>query len=213
VRPVHAAEQSNPMAMVAKKHYSVRQTYWLTYDAARAVRHFDRLRTRDRRFTERIMLAVTEVNGCALCAYGHTRFALDAGLSGGEIRGLLGGVADGVPDAELPAIVFAQHYADTGGHPDQRVWRNLVDAYGEDRALGILGTARMIMCGNAVAIPWSSLLSRLRGAPHPSSSIGYELGTIVGATLVMPVAVIHAGISRLRGKPIVGIEQGPRLAA
>lgn len=201
------------MTMVAKRHYSLRETYWIAHDAVRTIRHFARLRARGRQLTERIMLAVTEVNGCALCAHGHTRFALEAGVSGDEIRELLGGVADTVPDAELPAIVFAQHYADTRGNPDHHVWRNLVEVYGEEQAVGILGTARIIMWGNAVGIPWSSLLSRLRGRPHPSSSVGCEIGTIVGATFVVPVAVIHAGISRLRGKPIGLFEAGHQAAA
>lgn len=210
---VYAGEQSSPKAMVANKHYSAREMYWITHDAARTIRHFARLRARSKPFTERIMLTVTEVNGCALCAYGHTRIARDAGLSSVEIRELLGGVANGVPDAELPAIMFAQHYADTRGHPDAHTLRNLVDVYGQDRALGILGTARMIMAGNAVGIPWSALLSRLRAAPYPSSSLGYEIGTIVGAAFVIPVAVIHAGISSSRGTSIIGLDTGHRLPA
>jgi AhpD family alkylhydroperoxidase len=197
------------MTMMAKKHYSVPQTYRITRDAARTIRHFAGQRASGERFTERIMLAVTQVNGCALCAYGHTRFALEAGLTGDEIRELLGGVADGVPANELPAIAFAQHYADTAGLPDQLAWEDLVDQYGQDRALGILGTARMMMCGNAVGIPWSALLSRLRGAPYPRSSLGYEIGTIVGDAFAIPLAVIHAGVSALRGKPITS--SGTRL--
>jgi AhpD family alkylhydroperoxidase len=145
------------------------------------------------------MLAVTEVNGCALCAYGHTRFALDAGLTGDEVRELLGGMADSVPDAELPAVAFAQHYADQRGRPDHDVWRHLVDVYGESQALGVLGTTRMIMCGNAIGIPWSALLSRLRGAPYPDSSLPHEIGSIAGSALVAPVAVAQGRIAVLRG--------------
>ena len=48
--------------------------------------------------------------------------------------GVLGGTATGVPDDELPAIAFAQHYADTGGHPDRLAWRTLVEDCGQDRA-------------------------------------------------------------------------------
>lgn len=210
---MYAGEQTSPMAMVAKKHYSVRETYWIAHGAARTVGHFLRLRARGPRFSERIMLAVTEVNGCALCAYGHTRFALDAGMSSDEIRELLGGVADAVPEDELPAIVFAQHYADTRGHPEQRVWRNLVDVYGEGQALGILGTARLMMCGNAFGIPWSALLSRLRGAPYPDSSLRNEVGTIVGATVVLPVALVHARFSESRGEPVLWFEDEQHLAA
>jgi AhpD family alkylhydroperoxidase len=192
---VYAEEHARPVPMVAKKHYSVRETYWLTHDAAVTIRHFARLRVRSPRVTERIMLAVTEVNGCALCAYGHTRFALGAGLTNDEIRDLLGGGAGSIPDAELPAVAFAQHCADQRGRPEHDVWSRLVDTYGEEQALGVLGTARMIMCGNAIGIPWSSLLSRLRGAPHPDSSLRYEIGTIAGSALLMPVAVVHAQIS------------------
>ncbi len=204
--------QPSPLAMVAKKLYTVRQTYWITHDAARMIRHFTQLRAAGEKFTERIMLAVTEVNGCALCAYGHTRFALEAGLSADEVRELLGGSATDVPDDELPAIAFAQHYADTGGHPDPLAWRTLVDDCGQERALEILGAVRMMMWGNAAGIPWSALLSRLRGAPYPRSSVAYEIGTVVGDAVVMPLAVIHAGISGLRGKPIIWFEAAPRSA-
>jgi AhpD family alkylhydroperoxidase len=201
------------LAVVAKKRYSVRQTYRIAHDAARTVRHFAKLRSDGEQFTERIMLAVTEVNGCALCAYGHTRFALDAGMSPDEVRGLLGGVVDGVPEDELPGIAFAQHYADTRGRPHPGAWSRIVDECGQDRALGILGTTRMIMLGNAVGIPWSALLSRLRGAPYPTSSLGYEIGTIVGDAVVLPMAVIHAGISELRGKQVIGFGPAAQPAA
>ena len=198
-----------PRAIVAKKHYTVRQTYWITYEAVRTIRHFARLRSGREQFTERIMLAVTEVNGCALCAYGHTRFALEAGLSGDEVRELLGGAATRVPDDELPAIAFAQHYADTEGHPDRLAWETLVDNYGHECALGILGAVRMMMWGNAVGIPWSALLSRLRGAPYPASSLRSEIGTIVGDGSVMPVAAIHAAISGMCTFRCGGVPAGP----
>ena len=40
-------------------------------------------------FRERLMLAVTAVNGCRYCSYAHTRAALKGGLSREEISGLL----------------------------------------------------------------------------------------------------------------------------
>ena len=36
-------------------------------------------------FIERIMLAVTEVNGCAVWSYAHTKMALEAGMTNEEI--------------------------------------------------------------------------------------------------------------------------------
>lgn len=35
-------------------------------------------------FVERIMMAVTEVNGCRYCSYFHTRVALKAGIKKGR---------------------------------------------------------------------------------------------------------------------------------
>ena len=190
--------------MPGEKRYSVRETYWIAHQAVRTRRFLGRSRVgRDGQFRERIMLAVTEVNGCELCSFAHARFARAAGLSEDEVRGLLGGVADGVPDDQLPALVFAQHYADTRGHPDAGAWQELVDGYGDTDALGILSAVRMIMWGNAVGIPWSALRSRLMGVPDPRSSRRYELATIVGSAVVTPAAIAHAMVSQLRGIPIV----------
>jgi len=44
-----------------------------------------------RKFIERIMLAVTQVNGCRLCSYAHTKIALENGLEQNEISALLSG--------------------------------------------------------------------------------------------------------------------------
>nr|WP_237713710.1 carboxymuconolactone decarboxylase family protein [Rhodococcus sp. P14] len=66
------------------------------------------------------MLAVTEVNGCGACSYAHTKIALGAGMSSAEIRNILAGVLDDVPDSEVAAVLFAQHYADTRATPRPR---------------------------------------------------------------------------------------------
>lgn len=100
----------------------------------------------------------------------RARFALKAGLSEDEVRDLLGGAAQGVPDDQLPAVAFAQHYAHTRGHPDALAWQDLVEVYGEPEALGVLGAVRIMMWGNAVGIPLSSLRTRLKGSPTPRAA-------------------------------------------
>ena len=187
--------------VVAKKHYSVREIYRITELAARTVMAGGHTRC-DRRASERIMLAVTEVNGCALCSYGHTRLALDMGLSDTEVRALLGGVTKDVPADQLAGVAYGQHYADSRGHPDPDAWASLVGRYGEDRAHCVLQAVRMIMWGNATGIPLSSLRARLRGAPDPASSVFYEIGTTLGAAMITPVALTHALLLHLRGLPI-----------
>ncbi len=183
--------------MVARKHYSLREIYWITVRAAHtawATRHA----RCDKQASERIMLAVTQVNGCDLCSYAHSRIALEVGLSETEVRALLAGVADGVPSEELPGLAFAQHYADTRGRPEPAAWSQLVQRYGEDRAQCILRATRMIMWGNATGIPLGSLLGRVRGSSDPNSSLTYEVFTPMGAMVILPVAIGHAAWSLAR---------------
>lgn len=189
------------MVMVARKHYSVAEIYRITHLAVRTT-VVGAPSGCDRQSAERIMLAVTAVNGCELCSYAHTRLALDAGVSDAQVRALLDGVTTGVPDDQLAGIAFAQHYADTRGHPDPTAWTALVDQYGPTRALCVLRAARMMMWGNALGIPLSSLRARLQGSPDPGSSLAHEIGTPLGALLITPVALAHALLRDLRGAPI-----------
>ncbi|MFZ2015217.1 MAG: carboxymuconolactone decarboxylase family protein [Nocardioides sp.] len=191
------------MTMMARKHYTVREIYAITYHAARTARFMAGSQLgRDRQFTERIMLTVTQINGCELCSYAHTRFALEAGLSEAEVRALLGGSSTSIPDHQLPALAFAQHYAESRGHPDPLAWQDLVATDGEHEALGALAAVRVMMWGNAVGIPLSSLRSRLKGAPDAGSTLHYEVATILGSAVVLPPALVHALISMLRGVPV-----------
>jgi AhpD family alkylhydroperoxidase len=193
----------------ATRHFPLRETYQITHDAALTGAYFARFRkAHGEQWASRIMLAVTEVNGCAVCAYAHTKFALDAGMDPDEVRHLLGGVTEGAPDNELAAIGFAQHYADSKAHPDEDAWDGLVEIYGLEQARGILGATRMMMWGNAVGIPLSSLRARIKGSPHPDSSVSSEIGTIIGSWAVLPIAVVHAGISALRHRPLLSFPEG-----
>lgn len=187
--------------MLAKTHYTVPEIYWITVLAARAAWAGTGAPC-DRQAAERIMLAVTEVNGCELCSFAHTRLALDAGVSQDEVRALLGGVTEGVPDAELAGIAFAQHYADTRGNPDPDAWTDLVDRYGQAQARCVLRATRMMMWGNALGIPLSLVRARLQGTPDPRSSLAYEIGTPLAATMITPVALVHALLHSLRGAPV-----------
>ena len=186
--------------MVARKQYTVREileiTRLATLTALAARRRGPRC---DRQFSERIMLAVTEVNGCELCSYAHSRFALDAGMDEVEVRRLLGGVTDGVPDRELAGVAFGQHYADTRGHPGPEAWEEVVRHYGEE-SLCVLVATRTMMWGNALGIPMSALRARLRGRAYPSSTLGYEIGTSVAGSLVTPVGVLLGWLDARRGR-------------
>lgn len=183
--------------MVARKHYSVGEIYRITVLAAHTAWQTRHLSC-DPQASERVMLAVTQVNGCELCSYAHSRLALRMGMSEQEVRALLDAQTSQVPTDELPGIAFGQHYADTRGKPAPQAWTDLEQQAGPEQALCVLRATRMMMWGNATGIPLSSLRSRMRGTPDPRSSVAYEVLTTLGAALVTPLAIAHTLILAMR---------------
>ncbi len=151
----------------------------------------------DKKFVKRIMLAVTHVNGCALCSWFHTREALKIGMPQDEIARLLDGELRDTPRDEAAALVFAQHYADTLGAVDADAWRRIVAAYGVRKARGIRAAICMIMAGNAQGNIWGAFASRLKGKPQTGSSLGKELGVLVCDIFAVPFMLIWAAFAGL----------------
>lgn len=123
-------------------------------------------------------------------------------MSNKEIQNLLAGSADTVPDDEVAAVLFAQHYAYSRGNPSKESWKRVVDIYGDVKAKGILGSIRMIMFGNTFGIPLNSLRNRLKGNPDERSNLLYEVSIMIAGILFLPVALIHAFVSDLLMIPI-----------
>ena len=125
----------------------------------------------DPAFRERLMLVVTEVNGCRYCSYGHARQALAEGISQEEIEALGQGMFAGSPSEEVPALLYAQHWAEANGVPDAAVRERLVEQYGEQVAEGIDLALRMIRMGNLLGNTWDYVLYRISlgrwGAERP----------------------------------------------
>ncbi len=184
----------NVEAEFGKKLYSVRESYWIFYNGIRTMKYMFRSKRKKElspSFIERIMLAVTQVNCCAICSYAHTKKALESGMSNKEIQNMLSGIIDDVPTDEVTAVMFAQHYADTRGNPTLESWQRIVEIYGISKAKGILGSIRTIMIGNVYGIAWSSFFNRLRGRPDPRSNLLYEARMILG-TILIPISITHA---------------------
>lgn len=189
-----------------RKLYSIPEAYRITVNAVRSapyLRRAKRAGEMTQAFMERIMLAVTEVNGCAMCSYYHTKAALESGMSDEEIKSMLGGESGTVPERELQAILFAQHYADTRGKPSRETWERIEGTYGVAGAEGILAAIRMIMMGNVYGIAWGSFLGRFRGKPDARSNLLYELGIVLTMFLFVPAGLIHAGILLLVKTPLI----------
>lgn len=191
--------------MQPKKRFTFSEAYVVAVKAARSMPDF--FKSKDQLggpVTERIMLAVTEVNGCPACAYEHTEMALRAGMSSEAIRQMLSGEHEGVPDSELPALMFAQHYADSRGNPDPAAWAAIEKEYGPDLARGILEAARMMMWGNAIGLAYSGLQAKIAGERMEGSSTPRDVAMMAFGVLNRPVALVQAALSSMIRRPLLG---------
>lgn len=112
-------------------------------------------------FRERLMLAVTAVNGCRYCSYFHTGEALKSGLSREEISRLLSGESATCPPEEASAVIYAQHWAESNANPDPVALQKLEEIYGREKTDAIHLVLRMIRIGNLSGNSWDYLLYRI----------------------------------------------------
>ncbi|HOO25610.1 MAG TPA: carboxymuconolactone decarboxylase family protein [Clostridiales bacterium] len=141
-------------------------------------------------FKERLMLAVTEVNGCPMCSYFHVEQALKSGMDDSQIKDLLSGSLENVPDEEVKALLFAQHYAEKRGRPEKELVCKLKEDY-KDNYREILASIRLIMFGNCLGIPFGSLKARIKGEETDMrSSLAYELMVVFVFVFLSPIVFI-----------------------
>lgn len=113
-------------------------------------------------FRERLMLVVTEVNGCRYCEYGHLWAARQAGVPPEQLDALLAGlIPDSAPPEETVALLYARHWAERNTHPDPAAVTELESTYGVERAAAIHLLLRMIRVGNLLGNLGDYLLYRI----------------------------------------------------
>jgi AhpD family alkylhydroperoxidase len=113
-------------------------------------------------FRERLMLVVTEVNGCRYCRTFHASEALKVGITDSELAQLLAGqIPTDAPAKEIPAMVYARYWAESGAQPDPEDDQELMSVYGEDKATAIHIVLRMIRMGNLLGNTADYVLYRL----------------------------------------------------
>ncbi len=114
-------------------------------------------------FRERLMLTVSGVHACPYCVRLHGSLARRAGISRAEVSRLLEGLVGDAPPAELTALEFALHWAESGGRPDARSRRVLEESYGAETAREIEVALRLIRIGNLTGNSFRRLLpARIR---------------------------------------------------
>ena len=143
-------------------------------------------------FTEKIMSVVTAVNGCVYCSWFHTREASAAGVSQSEIDDLFKLQFDTeANNYELPALVYAQRFAETARNPDPLDTAAFVKHYGTKTAGEIMLFIRVIFFGNLAGNTYDAFLSRLKGHPAPDSNAIFEFIFFLFAfPLMFPTSLI-----------------------
>jgi len=155
---------------------------------------------------EKVMLTITEINGCEVCAVFHNRVARKEGIMEEDIQMLFVADIEEIPQDEAPAILFAREYANSSGKPSADSWKNLVGNYGESKAKGILGAIRTIIMGNGFGIAWGAFGNRIKGKHVKGSSLWYEISTILSFIFFIPVAFVNALLFDLFKKPLITLQ-------
>jgi len=112
-------------------------------------------------FRERLMLAVTAVNDCRYCSYAHSKEALKHGVSQPELEQILSGEFKGCPRREIPAILYAQVWAESDGQPPAESLDELKKHYSPQEVEYVHLYLRMIRMGNLAGNSWDYMLSRI----------------------------------------------------
>jgi AhpD family alkylhydroperoxidase len=145
----------------------------------------------DQAFAERIMVAVTQVNGCRYCNYGHVQAALAAGVSPEEIEAIRRADLSLAPEGELTVLLYAQHSAETDSKIDPQADAALLHTYGESLAKDIRTIIRFITFANLAGTTIDAVFSRLAGRPAPGSTLGGEMRILAEMLLILPLKLAH----------------------
>jgi AhpD family alkylhydroperoxidase len=119
--------------------------------------------TLDSAFRERLMLVVTGVNACRYCSYAHAREALAEGITRKEIEDLSEGTLVGSPPDQIPALLYAQHWAEADGNPDPEARRTVVERYSAQKVSIIELALHIIRIGNLSGNTLDYLLYKISG--------------------------------------------------
>jgi AhpD family alkylhydroperoxidase len=113
-------------------------------------------------FRERLMNVVTEVNDCRYCRSFHLSQASRAGISKEELMKLTSGlISEDTPEDEIPALLYAQHWAEQNAQPDEKPVQELKEHYSEPEVEAIHIILRMIRSGNLIGNTFDYLLYKL----------------------------------------------------
>ncbi len=140
-------------------------------------------------FMEKVMSVVTAVNDCRYCTWFHAKKAAASGISEKEIKNMLNlQFHSDASDFEVPALLYAQHYAETNRNVDKEMTKKLIDFYGEKTAKHIILMIRMIFFGNLSGNTFDAFISRLKGKKAENSNVIFEtVFFLLNAPFMLPL--------------------------
>lgn len=148
-----------------KRRYTSFGVFWHDFRATSGNRAAirDAMRGLEPAFRERLMLAVTGVNGCRMCSYYHSRAAVELGMAGDEVKAMLARDTGQAPEKEVPALLYAQHFAESDGQPTDAVRARIIESYGAKDAARIDLILHLIRTANLMGNSWDYFLYRVSG--------------------------------------------------
>ncbi len=181
------------MNQYEKRKFNVFEHIPITYRAALGfliLKSLKKKKVMNFKLKERIMLAVTEVNGCVLCSYVHTKLALNGGMTDLEIKELLAGDLDNVPAEESVAVLFAKDYAFNKETVDPKFYAKLIEKYGKYKAKAILSACEVITMTNSMGISLGLLKETLTFRHVKQSNVLNEFFIPLLTMILFPVFLV-----------------------
>ena len=161
---------------------------------------------------EKLFLAVSSINDCRYCKWGHTHWAMAQGVPLEEVNQILGHQAESLEaknPGEAAAILFAQHYAEQLDQFAPESIENLREYYSDAEVAEILAYVRFITLTNLTGNTVDAFLTGTHG--QGKNGICIEAAVAAAAS---PLALLLTQLAKFDSK--VGMEElpsGPNAAA
>jgi len=127
-----------------------------------------------KQFAERIMLAVTAVNDCQYCIYGHSGSSLKSGVAAEEVVSIMNFEYDSSSFDEIVALNFAKQYAETNRLPSKKAYDELVNYYGIEKVNDIFIFIHIVSLGNFLGNTVEAFEARKNGYVIENGSKFFE---------------------------------------
>jgi AhpD family alkylhydroperoxidase len=155
-------------------------------------------------FREEIMLAVSRLNDCRFCSWGHQEWAHISGVSDEELAHIEQLDPAGFDRKKWVAISYVRALVTANfGRVQPELRRAMQHKYSSREIREIELIARVMDIGNRGANTWDALLSRLHGVPAAESRVIDEV--ILGSVFLTTAPVVIFFLSRASGRPFLAM--------